>query len=88
MSVFVLLLLVQTRIIEVWLKYLEEHWEEHGSSEKLEQTRIYQVEKVEELVQVGEEEAVILSMLGHQLLQDQLYPLANQFGEIQVVEEL
>ena len=45
----IVLLVVQTRIIKVWLKYLEEHLEEHGSSEKLEQTRIYQVGKVEEL---------------------------------------
>ena len=43
---------------------------------------------MEELLQVGEEEAVISSMLGHQLLQDQLCPQANQFVEIQVVDEL
>ena len=43
---------------------------------------------MEELVQVGEEEAVLLSMLGHQLLQDQLCPQANQFVEIQEVDEL
>ena len=48
---------------------------------------LVQVGEVELLVQVGEE-AVLLSMLGHQLLQDQLCPQANQFVEIQVVDEL
>ena len=48
---------------------------------------LVQVREVELLVQVGEE-AVLLSMLGHRLLQDQWCPQANQFVEIQVVDEL